>query len=263
MPPRKKVSTTEQETPRYVRYELVGGKRNPATIIEGEFSALVDDGTGKKKRKVVRYVESINEIFKDEQPNDVVVSPIVIEDGILDIDTVTQDNLLRVMELHPSNEANGGSGVYKKDPDAIAKKSNAKNRLIANGTSVLLDKLSTPEGVEEIRTIAISLGLQADFMSVDTLEFELTELIKREPEAFLDMLDNPDVVLKSLAVRANALGILDFTDEYSIKLQGRKTALCSRSPASTHVDSIVGFMKLEEGSHIKELLETEIARREK
>lgn len=149
----------------------------------------------------IRYCESENSIYKDEQSERSVKSPIVFRLGRL---FVGQDkpNLRRFLEVHPGNKANGGNKFQLVDEEVKKSIEIDDEFLVHDAISLLRSK-----PVDDLLSVCLAFGINIDRPMAE-IKHDLLIKAKSSPKVFIDSFDNPYVSMKSLIRQAESYQII-------------------------------------------------------
>jgi hypothetical protein len=150
----------------------------------------------------LRYARNSNSPFQEEQDQNVIVEPIVFEDGVL---TVPKTNpvLQQFLHYHPAN----GSEFYEFDNQKDAEEdiefmySELDAQLAARDLAA--NDFNTLEAVARIL-----LGGRIETMSSSEIKRDMMIYAKRYPEDFLEAINDPSLKINNLAARALSDGYL-------------------------------------------------------
>ncbi len=148
----------------------------------------------KKKNRSLRYAANQDSPFIDEQDNDsVILEPIIFKDGVLKVDE-TNHVLLRFLQCHPDN----GVSFYEWDPAKEAEERINIENLILDAQiacrELPIDKMAS--------IIRIFTDKDASKMDAKSVKWECMQIAKQYPEDFLNAIDDPELELDDIAVRA-------------------------------------------------------------
>jgi hypothetical protein len=149
----------------------------------------------------IRYCENENSIFKDEQSSSSVKTPIVFRMGRIFVHE-NKPNLKRYLDLHPGNEANGGTVFYLVDNEADAEKEIQNEFLSVDAISMVRDK-----PLEELMSVAMAFNVSTD-RKVAEIKHDLLQIAKSNPKKFIDSFDNPVVSMKAKVKQAKSMQII-------------------------------------------------------
>jgi hypothetical protein len=148
----------------------------------------------KNKNRSLRYASNQDSPFVDEQDNDsVILEPIVFRDGVLNVDD-KNPVLIKFLECHPDN----GKTFYEFDPIKEAEEF-IKNEELILDAQIACRELPIERMASMLR---IFTNRNVDNMDAKTIKWECMQLAKSMPTEFLEAIDDPELELDDIAVRA-------------------------------------------------------------
>jgi len=149
----------------------------------------------------LRYARNSNSPFQEEQDANVILEPIVFEDGVLN---VPKNNpvLQEFLHYHPSN----GGEFYEFDNEKDAQEDMMMlyNQLDAQLAARDLD-VSTLESVARLL-----MGSNVDAMKTSELKRDVMMFAKRYPQDFMEAINDPALRVNNIAARAMSDGYLSY-----------------------------------------------------
>ncbi len=150
----------------------------------------------------LRYARNSNTPFQEEQDQNVIVEPIVFEDGVL---TVPRTNpvLQQFLHYHPGN----GSEFFEFDNEKDAEEdiqsmySELDAQLAARDLAA--NDFNTLESVARIL-----VGSRVDRMTSSEVKRDMMIYAKRHPQDFLEAVNDPSLKINNIAARAISDGYL-------------------------------------------------------
>tara|TARA_R100000231_G_C5329913_1_gene166068 strand:- start:4274 stop:5029 length:756 start_codon:yes stop_codon:yes gene_type:complete len=139
----------------------------------------------------LRYARNQKSPFEDEQDGNAILEPVVFEDGFLRVPRTNQV-LQQFLALHPQNKSNGGTVFEEinteKDAEAEIEVLNAE-----------VDALITARQMDLDQVLEIGRVLFGDISKISTKEIKRDLLVyaRRDPQGFLNLVDDPMVKLQS------------------------------------------------------------------
>tara|TARA_R110002050_G_scaffold289476_2_gene442182 strand:- start:913 stop:1776 length:864 start_codon:yes stop_codon:yes gene_type:complete len=144
----------------------------------------------KNSLRAASYCPNENSIWKDEQSKDSKVMPIIFRDGYLTTNK-NQPNLKAFLDVHPSNEANGGAGFRLIDTKVDTKK-------IVEKEFEVFDAISLIKNSDLNDLLAVGLYFNFDInRPVTEIKHDLLMLAKKNPANFIASFDDPVVKCKA------------------------------------------------------------------
>lgn len=143
----------------------------------------------------IRYAPLEQSVFVDEQSANPVVEQVFMYDKML-IVPIEKPNLRKFLELHPDNQANGGS-VFKQLDRAKPKAQEVDNEFLVHDAITIIKSKS----LSDLIPLAMSLKINIDQDDL-SVKRDLVRYARRDPEKFLDMTTNPLVEVRSTTSQA-------------------------------------------------------------
>lgn len=179
----------ESKTPRVYQVSNGGG-----VYYKLRSRPIVFDGKTNTSRQL-RYCPAEKSVFKDEQSENAVVSPVVFRDKLLVV-PVTQPNLIKYLDLHPDNEKNGGSSFK-----LLNKEQNVEKEVEKEFKSHDAVAFIKARPIEELIPLAQALRIEVNQSNIN-IKRDLVRFAKSKPEEFLSMTTNPLVEARSVVTSA-------------------------------------------------------------
>ena len=152
----------------------------------------------------LRYARNSNSPFQDDQDANVIVEPIVFEDGIL---TVPKNNpvLQEFLHYHPGN----GSEFYEFDAERDAQED--VQELFSEIDALLLARDLADKDITTLEAVArLVLSGNVDNMSSAEIKRDMMLFAKRYPQDFMEAASDPMLKINNFAARAFTAGYLTF-----------------------------------------------------
>lgn len=207
----------------------------------------------KGKNRSLRYSKNQQSPFVDEQDDNVVLEPIVFEDGLL---TVPANNpvLQKFLELHPLN-----GDVFKEwDPAAEAEAYVRRENLILDA-QIKAREISIEK---KITIINLFQGKDASDWEKSEITRAIMNIAKSEPEDFLEALDNPDTDIEDLAIRSVKEGYVSIRNndrDFHYNLKDNKKRMFSVPFGDDPMKCYVSWLKsTPEGTEFYQYLDKQI-----
>jgi len=154
----------------------------------------------------IRYCENENSIWKDEQAERSVKSPVIFRMGRLFVPR-EQPNLKEFLSIHPQNKANGGSIFELVDNVKKVEVDIDKEFLVNDAVSLLRSK-----ELDELLAVALAFGMDID-RPIAEVKHDLLLKAKASPKVFMESFDNPVVAMKSKIKQAVSYQIIKADDD--------------------------------------------------
>ena len=171
-------------------YRLTGNEAPLAYMLSSHHSKRssllhFDEETGVNRS--MRYAKNKNSPFEEEQDGNVIMEPIVFEDGML---YVTKQNqvLQHFLSLHP------GNGMIFEE---INEARDASEELEVENIILEAQILARDLSMEKLVTVGrVLLGANVDKMSTSELKRDVLVFSRNYPIDFMDILDDPSLQIK-------------------------------------------------------------------
>ena len=150
----------------------------------------------------IRYCENENSVWRDEQSDRSVKSPVIFRMGKLFVNP-KQPNLKRYLDLHPDNKANGGNKFELVDNVKKVEIDIDKEFLVNDAISMLRTK-----DLDELLAVALAYGMDID-RPIAEVKHDLLLKAKSAPKTFIESFDNPVVAMKSKIRQAISYQIIN------------------------------------------------------
>jgi len=235
-------------------YLLVG--KSPLSLIlqsrDNRHRRLLYNDAEKKKQRSLRYASNQESPFIDEQDENFICEPIVFEDGRL---LVSENNYIlnRFLEIHPDNVANGGGLFEVWDPKKVAEEKLRMEDIILDAKiaarSLSPDKMSA--------VIRVFRDIDPDKLSIDELKWEIRNIANHYPEEFLETIEDPDLFVDDLGIRAIKDGFVSVRNggrDLHYNLKDNKKRMFSVPMGEDPESALVAWFKTEDGHEFYQYL---------
>jgi hypothetical protein len=200
----------------------------------------------------LRYARNSNSPFQEEQDQNVIVEPIVFEDGVL---TVPRNNptLQQFLHYHPGN----GNEFYEFDNEKDAEQdiefmfSELDAQLAARDLAA--NDFNTLEAVARIL-----IGGQVDKMSSAEIKRDMMIYAKRYPQDFLEAVNDPSLKINNIAARAISDGYLVMKNhgkDMYFNLKENKKKLLTVPFGANPTGVLASYLQSDEGIELYQFLE--------
>lgn len=204
----------------------------------------------------LRYARNSNSPFQEEQDQNVIVEPIVFEDGVL---TVPKTNpvLQQFLHYHPGN----GSEFYEFDNQRDAEEDievinyELDAQLAARDLSV--NDFNTLEAVARIL-----IGGRVEKMSSSEIKRDMMIYAKKYPQDFLEAVNDPSLKINNIAARAISDGYLTVRNngkDIYYNLKENKKKLLTVPFGSNPVSVLSSYLQSNDGIELYQFLEEHIS----
>ena len=208
-----------------------------------------DEETG--QNRALRYARNQKSVFEDEQDGNVILEPIVFEDGFLIVNKQNQI-LQEFLTYHP---ANGREFVeVNKEKDASVEVDNLDLALEAQLLAKDLD-------LEMLETIArVVIGLNINKMSSAELKRDVRMFAKRYPEDFMESVNDPLLSLQNKCAKFFSEGLLVLKNNKDVyyNLKGNKKKLMTVPYGEDPLFILASFLQSDEGIEVLRILESKL-----
>lgn len=158
---------------------------------------------GRGANRALRYAKNQTSPFQDQQDDTAILEPIVFEDGKL-IVPKTNPVLQEFLSYHPGNVENGGGEFYEFDPEKVAQQ-NIENLNLEVDALIAARQMD----INTMKSIGrVHLNGNVDKMTSSELKHDILLFAKQNPRDFLDAIDDPELNVSNLAVRALSEGFI-------------------------------------------------------
>lgn len=215
-------------------------------------SPLLYFDESKNENRVLRYASNQRSPFEDEQDGNVLISPIMFEDGML---TVPKTNpvLQEFLHYHPLN----GKKFEEVDQEKDAQED--LDYMIQE-----IDALSTAKelSIEQMETVGrVLLSRDVSTMTTSELRRDLLVYARRDSAAFMSAIENPELQLMGTINRfidEKLLSIRNNGRDVYYNLKGNKKRLVAVPFGEDAVEFLSSYFKSDEGVEILEFLEKQL-----
>lgn len=176
---------------------LLYGNTSPVSFIlqsrDTETRRLLYFDEKLKRNRSLRYASNQTSPFQDEQDDNAILESIVFEDGVLQVHD-TNPVLYEFLKLHPGN----GDIFYEWDPSKDAEERLMNEEMILDAK--IAARSLNPDKMASI--VRIFKGKNTEKMSVSELKWETMQIAEDYTEEFLEALDDPELAVDDIAIRA-------------------------------------------------------------
>lgn len=176
-----------------VLFETIGKKGGVFLKIKNKGLTVFDEDSGQVRG--LRYCPEENSVFVDEQSKAAKTTQVIFENKILVVN-YTKPNLIKFLDMHPSNVANGGSLFQRANKEANIEQE-LENEFAVNDAVTLIK--SRP--IEELLPVAMALKIETNQKDL-AIKRALVLAAKRKPAEFMSLVDSPMVNARSVVAQA-------------------------------------------------------------
>lgn len=206
----------------------------------------------KNINRALRYASNQSSPFQDEQDKNSIVEPIIFERGMLFVPK-TNPVLQWFLDIVPSS----GREFEEVDVERDAAKDVQKDDLRLDA-EIAARELS----IEQMETIGrVVLSLNIDKMTTSELKRDIRVYAKKNPEDFLDTLNDPMLKvfdLGSKALAARLLILKNNNKDIYFNLPSNKKKLLSIPFGETALETLSNFLQTNDGIELSSMLETKL-----
>ena len=199
----------------------------------------------------LRYARNSRSPFQDDQDANVIVEPIVFEDGVL---TVPKSNpvLQEFLHYHPGN----GTEFYEFDAERDAQED--VKELFSEIDALLLARDLADKDLSTLEAIArLVLNGNVDLMSSAEIKRDMMLFAKRYPQDFMEAASDPLLKVNNMAARAFSTGYFTFRGNKDIhfNLKDNKKRLMTVPFGHDHIHALASHLQSDEGLELFKFLE--------
>jgi hypothetical protein len=215
-------------------------------------SPLLYFDESKNENRVLRYASNQRSPFEDEQDGNVLISPIIFEDGMLSVPK-TNPVLQEFLHYHPLNGRKFEEVDLEKDAQEDL------DYMIQE-----IDALSTAKelSIEQMETVGrVLLSRDVSTMTTSELRRDLLVYARRDSAAFMSAIENPELQLMGTINRfidEKLLSIRNNGRDVYYNLKGNKKRLVAVPFGEDAVEFLSSYFKSDEGVEILEFLEKQL-----
>lgn len=198
----------------------------------------------------IRYCEREHSIYKDEQSENSVKTPVIFRMGRLFV-TPDKPNLLAFLEAHPENKANGGQRFERVDKEKKAEVTLDDEFLVVDAVSLIRTK-----ELDDLLAVALSFGIDVD-RPVSEIKHDLLQKAKKSPKVFIQSFDNPVVAMKATVKQAQSFQIISVNSD-SIRWHDTNKIIISVPSGQDPIDVFVRYCLTESASPVVSEIERQL-----
>ena len=249
----KKVTQPKWETKDRTYY--LKGTKSPLTLtIPAKHTrkhALLWFDQEKQAQRELRYATNMSSCFVDEQNGEVTLGHITFKNGVLLVPK-SDIGLQKMLSLyHPLKN----KIYYEWQPAAVAK----------NELDVLeweIDALNAARSIDIDQAEAImrvELGSKVNTMSSKEIKRDLLLFAKRNPQLFLQLANDENVMLRNLAIRAQELGVIKLSQDQRTFTWGSTNRKLMNVPFDENpYSAFAAYLKTDEGVEVFKSIEKKL-----
>jgi hypothetical protein len=230
---------------------LITGKKTPVALIIKQKNVTVYDPE-KDKIRSIRYCPNEDSIWTEDQSEFATVGAIIFREGRLIVRS-DQPNLKKFLRAHPGNAANGGSTFYLRDTTKKISQELETEFKAAEVVSMVRDK-----DILDLVPVAIYFGVNVDAKSSE-IRHNLLRIAKRDPKAFIESFDSPQVQTRAQVQQAKDFDIIKVKSN-GVYWTDSNTLIVSIPAGMDGYDVMTRFCLTEKGSLVHERIKEELAK---
>tara|TARA_R110002110_G_scaffold412020_1_gene637208 strand:- start:144 stop:911 length:768 start_codon:yes stop_codon:yes gene_type:complete len=238
------------------RTYFLTGDRQPLTYTiksrHTEKYPLLWFDTEKNEQRALRYATNQNSPFIDEQKGEVTLQHIMFKDGTLVVPKEKQA-LQKLLSLyHP--DLNGRYAELK--PQAMA-----QDELVDLQLELLALNAAKEMGVEQTEAILrVELGSGVSELSSKELKRDLMLFAKRNPQLFIELAKDDNVMLRNFGINAVEAGIISLSqDQRTFTYGSNKRKLFTIPFDENPYSALAAWFKTDEGVEVYKTIEKKIS----
>jgi|SRR5210317_453065 len=244
--PKKKAIRREEKVSATQEYKANGSGAVMMLMQSG--ITVYDEESGMVRE--IRYCENENSIWKDEQAERSVKTPVIFRMGRLFVNE-RQPNLKAFLEIHPQNKANGGS-LFELVDNLKKVEVDIDNEFLVNDA---INLLRTKE-LDDLLAVALAYGMDID-RPIAEVKHDLLLKAKSAPKTFIESFDNPVVSMKSMVKQAVSYQILK-ADNDGVKWFDTNKHIISVPAGQDPVDVFVRYCMTEAAAPVVAEIERQL-----
>ena len=249
----KKVEQPKWETKDRTYY--LKGTKSPLTLtIPAKHTrkhALLWFDTEKQKQRELRYATNMSSCFVDEQNGEVTLGHITFKNGVLMVPK-SDIGLQKLLSLyHPLKN----KLYYEWQPAAVAE----------NELDILeweIDALNAARSIDIDQAEAImrvELGSKVNTMSSKEIKRDVLLFAKKNPQLFLQLANDENVMLRNLAIRAQELGVIKLSQDQRTFTWGSTNRKLMNVPFDENpYSAFAAYLKTDEGVEVFKSIEKKL-----
>ena len=224
------------------RFYLLKGNDKPLSkLLKGCNIHWFDEEKGYERE--LKYCSNQRTCFVDEMVGDQRLEHIIFRNGVLNV-TKNKTVLQKLLSLyHPQTD----KIYYEYNPAAVA----------ASEIDVLEMEIEALNAAQAIdidmaeAVMRVELGSKVSKMSSKELKRDLLLYAKRNPQLFLDLVNDDNVVLRNFGIKATEMGILKLSSDQRTFSWGSNDRKLMNVPFDEHpYSALAAWFKTDEGMEI-------------
>jgi hypothetical protein len=245
-PPIKRVEEQENKT---VEYKVIKGggivymlPQQGITVFDKETKAV----------RELRYCPNENSIWSDEQGAKAMKKSVIFRNGRIFV-RPDQPNLLKFLQLHPGNVANGGSEFKEVNKKFDAEKQLQSEFLVTDAITMVRDK-----DITDLLAVALYFKVNINAPTSE-IRHNLLRIAKNKPKEFIESFDSPTVRTRAIIKQAADYQIISLKKD-SCRWFDSNSMIVSVPVGQDPTDVLCRFCLTEKGSSVLADIEDRLER---
>lgn len=202
-----------------------------------------------KTNRALRYASNQKSPFEDEQDGNVVLEPVVFENGFLSVPKENQV-LQHFLSLHPSN----GTVFIE-----VNKEQDAQGELETMNLEADAILAARSMDISQMEIVArVMLNIDPDKLSSTELRRDMMILAKHHPAEFLEAVEDPEMDMYSkvtLMIQKGVLGLRNNGRNVHYNLKNNKKRMMTVPFGEDPKTAIAAYLQSDEGIEVLKLLD--------
>ena len=236
---------TEEVTHRIYEISKGGGV---VTILRQKEIQIYDEESGQIRN--LRYCPRENSPYVDEQNENSVREAVIFRDGRLLVPK-EKPNLMKFLDLHPENVANGGH-LFK----LIDDKKDAEQELAKEFSQSEAIMMVREKDIQDLLPVAIYYGININ-RATSEIRYDLLQTAKKNPTAFIQAFDSPEVTTRAMITQAGDYQIINLKKS-GVYWFDSNQMIVSVPAGMEPVDVMTRFCLTEKGAAVLSTLEEKL-----
>lgn len=236
---------TEEVKHRIYEIEKGGGI---VTILRQKEIQIYDEDSGKIRN--LRYCPRENSPYVDEQSENSVREAVIFREGRLLVPK-EKPNLMKFLDLHPENVANGGHLFKLVDDKRDAEQELAKEFSQSEAIMMVREK-----DIQDLLPVAIYYGININ-RATSEIRYDLLQTAKRNPTGFIQAFDSPEVTTRAMITQAGDYQIINLKKS-GVYWFDSNQMIVSVPAGMQPVDVMTRFCLTEKGAAVLSTLEDKL-----
>ena len=248
-PKKKNIIKRKEDSTTHVEFEIPS--RAGVVYMLPQKGVTIFDSENDTVREI-RYCPNEPSIYVDEQSDNAIKESVAFREGKLFVPK-EKPNLRKFLELHPANQANGGSTFRVVDKRKEATVELEKEFLVSDAVSIVRDR-----EINDLLPIAMYFCVNIN-SPVSEIRYNLLRIAKSKAKEFLECLDSPQVACRSTIQQAKDYQILKMKSDGVYWYDSNKL-IVSVAVGQNALDSMIRFCLTEKGASTLSLIEERLDR---